>query len=28
VPLQDVWDYIKAQEAAGGLKLTLKAASK
>lgn len=22
VPLQDVWDYVKAQEAAGAVKLT------
>ena len=28
VPLQDVWDYIKAQEASGALKLTLKPATK
>ena len=25
VPLQDVWDYIKAQETAGAVKLTVKA---
>ena len=24
VPLQDVWDYIKAQETAGAVKLTVK----
>ena len=28
VPLQDVWDYIKAQETNGAAKLTLKAAGK
>ena len=28
VPLQDVWDYIKAQEASGALKLTTKTAGK
>ncbi|MCX5765041.1 MAG: M28 family peptidase [Gemmatimonadetes bacterium] len=28
VPLQDVWDYIKAQETNGAVKLTLKAAGK
>lgn len=28
VPLQDVWDYIKAQETSGALKLTLKPAAK
>ncbi len=28
VPLQDVWDYVKAQEAAGSVKLTTKATGK
>ena len=28
VPLQDVWDYIKAQETAGAVKLTVKPAGK
>jgi hypothetical protein len=28
VPLQDVWDYIKAQETAGAVKLTTKNASR
>jgi aminopeptidase YwaD len=28
VPLQDVWDYVKAQEASGALKLTTKPAKK
>ncbi|MEO7999598.1 MAG: M28 family peptidase, partial [Gemmatimonadaceae bacterium] len=28
VPLQDVWDYIKAQETSGALKLTLRPATK
>lgn len=26
VPLQDVWDYVKAQEGAGAVKLTTKTA--
>lgn len=28
VPLQDVWDYVKAQEAAGAVKLTVKSGGK
>ncbi|MEO7360016.1 MAG: hypothetical protein ABI120_06790, partial [Gemmatimonadaceae bacterium] len=28
VPLQEVWDYIKAQETSGALKLTLRPATK
>ena len=28
VPLQDVWDFIKAQETAGAVKLTVKPAGK
>ena len=28
VPLQDVWDYIKAQETSGAVKLTLRASTK
>lgn len=28
VPLQDVWDFVKAQETAGAVKLTTKPAGK